>query len=156
MTAGKIRLAAAHRAVLILMVLILINGCYGSIHIREDKTADSGSLDRVSADRGRKVFAEYCQACHGSSGRGDGPDAGRFDPAPPNLLQPGIHIITTGLESIIDYPAYSAEAMRRRIRHGSVDMPEFKNDFSDREIQDIIHYLRLLRLESEHKPTDEH
>jgi mono/diheme cytochrome c family protein len=38
-----------------------------------------------NAVRGSKLFATYCQVCHGPKGMGDGPIIGRF-PQPPSLI----------------------------------------------------------------------
>lgn len=38
-----------------------------------------------SPERGAILFAQSCAQCHGSAGRGDGPLAARFSPAPSNL-----------------------------------------------------------------------
>lgn len=130
----------------LLLLLVTISGCYGTVHIKDEKPTESESLNLASVDRGRVVYRENCQSCHGQSGQGDGPQATHFDPTPSDLTKPGLHITTTGLESIVDYPGYSPKAMQRRIRHGSTSMPEFKNEFTDTEIQDIISYLRYLEL----------
>lgn len=42
--------------------------------------------DAAAVARGAFVFANFCQACHGVSGRGDGPVGQRGFPAPPSLL----------------------------------------------------------------------
>ena len=136
--------------ILLLTTLILsVSGCYGTIHIKDEKPVEAGALDLTSVERGRTVYEESCEACHGADGRGDGPRAGRYNPGPPDLMKSGLHITSTGLESIIDYPNYSAGAIKRRIRHGAEDMPEFKNRFTEEEIRDIIRFLRHLELNSE-------
>jgi mono/diheme cytochrome c family protein len=40
---------------------------------------------RTDAARGAEVYAVNCVACHGSDGRGDGPQAATLDPKPSNL-----------------------------------------------------------------------
>ncbi len=40
----------------------------------------------TDVDRGREVYAAFCQLCHGAGGLGDGLVAGRGFPAPPSLL----------------------------------------------------------------------
>ncbi len=34
---------------------------------------------------GRRLFATYCATCHGESGKGDGQNASRLSPRPPDL-----------------------------------------------------------------------
>ena len=41
--------------------------------------------DMPEPDEGGLLFAENCVACHGASGRGDGPLATSLDPAPADL-----------------------------------------------------------------------
>jgi len=36
----------------------------------------------VAIDRGRAIYQTNCAPCHGQSGKGDGPAAGGFNPAP--------------------------------------------------------------------------
>jgi len=132
----------------LLLTMLLLSGCYGTIHVKE-KAEPKPAPDTLSIERGRRLYQDHCQACHGETGRGDGPEADRFDPRPVDLLQSGLHITTTGLETIVDYPYYSADALCRRIRHGSADMPEFKATFSEAEIQDLVQHLQQLR------PTEE-
>jgi mono/diheme cytochrome c family protein len=49
-------------------------------------TAPAGP-DPVLADLGRDVFARHCAACHGESGRGDGPAAGELRTPPADLTR---------------------------------------------------------------------
>lgn len=41
----------------------------------------------ASEARGKRLFAARCAACHGASGRGDGPNASRLSPVPPDMSQ---------------------------------------------------------------------
>lgn len=55
--------------------------------------AVGGGLDPTprrppSLARGQVVYGERCAACHGSAGRGDGPQAAAMRPAPANLADP--------------------------------------------------------------------
>jgi len=47
------------------------------------------AADPVLADLGEVVFLRNCAACHGSSGRGDGPVAGALRVAPSDLTRIG-------------------------------------------------------------------
>jgi len=75
-----------------------------------------------SLDRGAVVFREQCAACHGESGRGDGPKAKRLKgPPPANLTDPKVMGGTTLLEIF------------RRIAIGvpGTAMPEFAEDLPE-------------------------
>lgn len=126
------------------LLMFLFTGCYGTIHVERASSKSEQSLDMASVERGRKTYQNHCQACHGAKARGKGPKAEQFDPPPTDLIEPGWHVTTTGLEAIVDFPHYSSEAMRRRIRHGATDMPGFKESFSQQEITDIVSYITFL------------
>jgi mono/diheme cytochrome c family protein len=68
--------------------------------------------------RGAKIWAEYCQVCHGPAGKGDGPVAQRGFPAPPSLftekayaLPDGqiFHLLTWGQNNM---PSYAGQLSR--------------------------------------------
>jgi mono/diheme cytochrome c family protein len=65
------------------------------------------ALEVAGAERrdGRVLFSAYCEACHGSEARGDGPDASLFSPRPRNLR--------TGILG-----QHPTDALVERIRHG--------------------------------------
>lgn len=73
---------------------------------------------------GRNLYADYCVACHGEGGRGDGPLAGDLDRAVPDLTlieaRNGGTFPTAEVMSVID--GYT------RIREGNATMPEFGAD----------------------------
>ena len=69
------------------LVVSLASGCG-----RPAAAPDSpvGDLVRASASsptshEGRRLFASYCAPCHGAGGRGDGQNASRLSPRPPDL-----------------------------------------------------------------------
>lgn len=133
---------------ILIPVLLLLGGCYGTIHVKEEAPRESERLEQVAVERGRSIYELNCQSCHGLEGHGDGPEADRFNAPLPDLSKPGLHITTTGLESIVDYPHYSPQAMQQRIRHGTDTMPEFRYDFTAQEISDIVAFLQHLTLQS--------
>ncbi|MCC6278711.1 MAG: cytochrome c [Oligoflexia bacterium] len=49
------------------------------------KPTQTKSTNTESIERGRAVFAKYCQSCHGVTGQGNGPDAQEFRLHPANL-----------------------------------------------------------------------
>jgi putative copper resistance protein D len=49
-----------------------------------------------SVMRGAKVYAEYCAACHGRSGRGDGPASASLTVRPASLIEPHLFAHTQG------------------------------------------------------------
>ena len=74
--------------------------------------------DPAAAEPGAKLFAIYCQACHGPGGLGNGPVALRGFPPPPSLLADHarglkdgqiFHIITFGQ---VNMPPHAAQIPR--------------------------------------------
>ncbi len=71
--------------------------------------------------RAATLFEDFCQPCHGSAGRGDGPVVARGFPAPPSLvaehaqaLPDGhlFHIVTHGQGNMAGYAAQLSQADR--------------------------------------------
>ena len=76
------------------------------------------AADAQAVQRGASVYNNFCQECHGPSGRGDGPVALRGFPAPPSLLADRaikmndgqiFHILTYGQNNM---PSYAAQLTR--------------------------------------------
>src|SRR5882762_8463569 len=89
-----------------------------------------------SLDRGAVVFREQCAACHGESGRGDGPKAKRLKgPPPANLTDPKVMGGTTLLEIF------------RRIAIGvpGTAMPEFAADISEEDRWAVAAYVGAMQ-----------
>lgn len=58
---------------------------------QKDAVPPSGKIpprDSVSVAAGAKLYAQYCQICHGKTGLGDGPSAAALKPKPRNLRDP--------------------------------------------------------------------
>ncbi len=76
------------------------------------------SAEAMALERGASVYRNFCQACHGTTGLGDGPVALRGFPAPPSLLvekavkMPDgqiFHILTYGQKNM---PSYASQISR--------------------------------------------
>jgi mono/diheme cytochrome c family protein len=83
--------------------------------------------------RGKAVYIRHCQACHGVSGYGDGPDAAALKVRPANFHRFGSFL-------------KSDEELLRTIEHGVVFSPmhEWRGQLTDGEMQDVVAYIRLL------------
>ena len=75
--------------------------------------------------QGGKVFEIYCAQCHGSAGQGVIPGAPKFNRGE-RMLQPDIALMTT-------------------IKRGKNAMPAFQGVLRDRELLDVIAFLRTLQ-----------
>ena len=89
-----------------------------------------------SVERGAIVFRERCAACHGETGRGDGPKAKSLKgPPPANLADPSV----MGDKSLLD--------IFRRIAIGTpgTAMPEFAEDVSAEDRWAVASYVQALQ-----------
>jgi len=92
-----------------------------------EKLRNAVSADTSSVSRGRGLFRIYCTPCHGISGKGDGPVAAKFIPPPP-------------LYPLVD--SRSDGYLYGTVRFGGPIMPAYGEVLRDKEVWDIINYLR--------------
>lgn len=83
---------------------------------------------------GAEVYRDFCAACHGDSGRGDGPDAPTLREPPGNLTDP------EAMLALADEHIYVA------IAEGAGEMPAFADDLSEDEMRAAVAYTRTLSL----------
>lgn len=93
------------------------------------------SVDTLA--QGASLYAQHCLACHGASGRGDGPRADSLPVWPPTLAGPL-------LARRLDGELFQHVASGMRDRQGAVTMPAFGASLDDREIWATLAYLRVL------------
>ena len=84
--------------------------------------------------KGKKLFADKCQKCHGESGKGDGPDA---DPdEPPEDLTDSSRAARNP-DGVMFYKVWNGRK--------SPKMPAFKTELSKEEVWTVVHYAKSLR-----------
>ena len=93
------------------------------------KTIKKVPMTPTSAGSGEEMYMSYCAACHGMSGKGDGPAASEFKTPPTNLtiICPKSQCGTFPdgyIAQVIETGAQNAKA------HGSKDMPVWGPLFS--------------------------
>ena len=81
---------------------------------------------------GSHIFAERCAACHGATGRGDGPTAEYLSPAPRDFHDRAFWQGRT-LEQVTE--------VIRKGRNGT-GMPQFQGVLSDAEIDAVAHHVQ--------------
>lgn len=81
---------------------------------------------------GRATYAEFCAACHGVRGRGDGPAAAGLHPPPADLL---LHV-SQHTEGELYY--YIARGIP------GTAMPAWRSILSETERWQLVHYLHAL------------
>ncbi len=102
------------------------------------------SANPPPAYEGRRLFVSYCQLCHGVGGKGDGPLAKAMKIEPADLTTTVRSRSDTILRKIIT--GEGRQTITGRDRHNllSEAMPEWKDVFSDDQINALIAYLRFL------------
>ncbi len=102
------------------------------------------------AYEGRRLYVSYCQLCHGTAGQGDGPLAKVMQIKPADLSTTIRARSDTILKKIIT--GRGKQTITGRDRHNllSEAMPEWKDIFSDEQLQALIAYLRFMTNTSRH------
>ncbi|MCP4413556.1 MAG: c-type cytochrome [Gammaproteobacteria bacterium] len=102
------------------------------------------------AYEGLKLYVSYCQLCHGTEGKGDGPLAKSMKITPADLSTTVRSRSDTILTKIIT--GEGRQTITGRDRHNLISdsMPEWKNIFTEEQVKSIIAYLRFFG-KSKHK-----
>ena len=82
---------------------------------------------------GKELYGIYCTPCHGETGKGDGPVAKKFVPAPADI---------SGTGHGSHHPEGDLFAI---LTHGVNGMPAFRSDLSAKERWLVVAYLRTLK-----------
>lgn len=107
-------------------------------------SAPAVSANNSTAFEGRRLFVSYCQLCHGTDGKGDGPLAKAMQISPSDLTTTVRARSDTILMKIIT--GEGRQTITGRDRHNllSESMPEWKDVFSESQVSALIAYLRFL------------
>ena len=95
-----------------------------------------GAAVNESSD-GRELYLRWCAGCHGSSGRGDGPNAAHLP------VRPAAHA-GNGMSARSDDALYDTIAGGGAIMNRSPRMPAFGESLSDPQIRALVAYIRTL------------
>lgn len=96
------------------------------------------------AYEGRRLYVSYCQLCHGTGGKGDGPLA--------KTMKINITDMTTTIRSRSDtilmkiITGKGKQTITGRDRHNLLNdaMPEWKDVFTESQVKSLIAYLRFM------------
>ena len=88
-----------------------------------------------AAERGATVFANFCQPCHGLSGKGDGLVVAKGYPAPPSLFADNARNIKDG-------------QMFHILEYGQKNMPSYAAQISREDRWNVIAYIRSLQAQT--------
>jgi mono/diheme cytochrome c family protein len=83
-----------------------------------------------SINSGMKLYTQFCSGCHGKIEDRSVPYRGNSKTEPPDLVQRARH--------------HSDGDFFWKIQHGRGEMPSFKDDLQEKEIWDIINYIKNL------------
>ena len=118
---------------------MLVSACHNRTPAYPQRQAPTGLLESQAAiEAGHKLFASRCATCHGTLEEGRMPNVDHFVPAPPSFLSARYQQID---------PAYlfwrisKGKTVEPYLSEGSV-MPAWGAYFSDRQIWDLVAYLR--------------
>jgi len=102
------------------------------------------SADPPLAYEGRKLYVSYCQLCHGTRGKGDGPLAKAMKIDPADLTTTVRSRSDTILKKIITGDGRQTITGRDRHNLLSDAMPEWKDVFNESQVNALIAYLRFM------------
>jgi mono/diheme cytochrome c family protein len=97
-----------------------------------DKIINPLKNNASATKSGKKLFNSYCVVCHGPKGRGDGMAGASLTPKPANLTLQEIQSQTDG-------------AIYWKIMNGRTPMPSYKDVIPDKNVWEMINYLRTLK-----------
>lgn len=92
-----------------------------------------GAVGASSPEQGRTIYEARCAVCHGSQGRGDGPEAPFLSPRPASLISAG-----TSAKSDVDLLAVITNGKPRTA------MPAWKDSLTEEQRQDVLAYIHTL------------
>lgn len=90
------------------------------------------------AAKGKVKYQELCAACHGASGKGDGPAAAGLPTKPRNHTD-AAYMNKLKDQQVFDFIKKGGQAMGK-----SPLMPAWGGQLSDKEIQDLVVFIRTL------------
>ena len=105
------------------------------------------------AERGKAVYEKRCIYCHGEEGDADVAVAERLNPPPRDFSEGQYKIKTTGF----DDPVPNDSDLFRMIRDGmpGTAMPGWSDMLSDRQMWDLVAYIKIFAGLDEEKPSDQ-
>lgn len=112
----------------------LINGIKSGLLKTYDIKINQSPTEPVSLQNGKTIFANKCSVCHGMTGKGDGPVATQFDPAPAVLADPQL----TGDDNTVAFDNFQVIS----VGIANTGMIGWADNLSESEIWDVTYYVR--------------
>ena len=95
----------------------------------QSEAGDHVSPKAAPPAKGKTLFIKYCAGCHGAQGKGDGYKL--LGPDPANLTAPATQ-------------NKSDSTLLATIHEGKPNMPSWKGLLSERDIRNVLAYIRTL------------
>jgi len=92
----------------------------------------------ASQIRGRKVYEQYCQICHGAEGQGNGFNAAMLDPPPRNFADEAFWK-QADVERLFTTISQGGKSVGK-----SVLMPPWGGTLDESQIRDVVAFLRTV------------
>jgi mono/diheme cytochrome c family protein len=130
----KKKMVSRRRHIIAIALTGLVMMASASIAINTPANAAGDALE------GAKLFAQHCARCHGSHGKGDGPDLAKIhaDPPPDNWTDKEINA------ELSDYKIRKIVTGGGPAVDKSSKMPAFGSKLSPAQIDDLIAFIRTL------------
>jgi len=98
---------------------------------------------RGDATAGKRIYDKYCHYCHGRKGYGDGPVGTAITPHPADF----VHDSKRMKKSDEKLFKSVSEGVQRKIGGEAMAMPRWANILSEKNIRDVLAYVRALERE---------
>jgi mono/diheme cytochrome c family protein len=90
-------------------------------------------VSATTLKQGAKLYATFCQVCHGAGGQGDGPVTKRGVPPPPPYTYESLS-------------AYTGGQLFQIMTEGKGNMPPYKGQVRAEDRWKVVHYLQSMRM----------
>jgi len=98
---------------------------------RAAKKQNPVAVNAASLARGKTIYVKECAACHGASGKGDGPQAATLTPKPRDV-------------SVREIQQQSDGSLFWKFTTGKAPMPAY-DKFTEEDRWSVINYMRSLK-----------
>ncbi len=122
----------------------LINGINSGLMKTYDIKISQAPTEPVTLANGKTIYANKCSVCHGMTGKGDGPIATQFDPAPAVLADPEL----TGDDNTVAYDNFQVIS----VGIANTGMIGWADTLSEAERWDVTYYIRTFSNENVKMP----
>ena len=97
-----------------------------------------GTATAQNQEEGKKIYVTYCTACHGEKGKGDGMAAQSLPVRPADHTSGAVMNPLTD-KFLVDIISKGGSAVGK-----SSFMPAWGSSFNEKQIRDIVAYLRII------------